>query len=1005
MTGLVRLILAMLALCAVPGAAASDSRAGLGRYTHSSWTGREGVPGMVQALAQSADGYLWVGTYEGLYRFDGVSFEYVAPAPGHPAGSIPVSSILVTRGGDLWVGYAGGAGVEVRRGGRMLRGGMVNPPSDVTELREDRDGGIWAVGGRTRRALKRYWHGSWQAIDSRWGVSDQEIISSMLVARDGTVWLATDRRLQFLRRGGTRFEVTPFAVANGASMAEDRSGGIWLSDPRGTRMVPDYPHGATAPRIRISYPPMKGPIRRTSILFDRSGNLWGSSYTGGIFRIAAPGAGPVAAVDAYRIDNGLTSNQAVAILEDREGNIWVGTELGLDQFRPANIVRAELPQQSSAYGYNMAADDRGDVYISSGTVLYRAGPHAEPRQVLAGPEGQALCRGAGGVLWYVVKHRLLRLEDGRVTSSLPLAGDEDVSGCTEIAGRLWLALQTGGLLVRKGAQWRTVRFSSTDPRARDLVTSWGDLLVATHARSSVMVLRGDRVTRLTNAQLGVAGLTTIYGTPTGLLVGGGIGLVRYDGHRFQRLSTADHPWLRGIRGIVQTARGETWMLNNRGMVRLRTADLDRAFAAPRRTIPHDLFDEQDGLSSRAQNTDGPQVVAGADNRVWLLTRQGPLRIDPASLWRNAAPPPVAIRALTADGVRYADPTHIELRAGLRNLSIDYTGLSMTVPTRVRFRYKLEGVDPDWVDPGTRRQAFYTNLAPGNYRFRVVAANNDGVWNRQGATLEFTIPPTFVQSRGFAVLCLLAALGLLWLLYDLRLRAVARRMRARMAERLAERERIARELHDTLLQGVQALILRFQLAAEEVAPGSPSRRVLEEALDRADDVIAEGRDRVRDLRMTENGENLERMILDIVHRQVFPASTRVHIEADGEPRPLAPLVSDEIARIANEALFNMWRHAEASRIDIDIVFRTFAFTIRFRDNGVGIAPDILQAGHRAGHFGLTGMRERARKLQAELIIRSAAGHGTELSLVVPAAIAYTKRSRRRRIKIPVGGESG
>jgi signal transduction histidine kinase len=382
-----------------------------------------------------------------------------------------------------------------------------------------------------------------------------------------------------------------------------------------------------------------------------------------------------------------------------------------------------------------------------------------------------------------------------------------------------------------------------------------------------------------------------------------------------------------------------------------------------------------------------------------------MRINPARLERNAVGPPVAIRSLTLDGQRHVDPTRITLPAGKTNLSIEYTGLSFSVPSRVRFRYMLEGVDKGWIDPGTRRQAFYTNLDPGTYRFRVMASNNDGVWNRNPATLEFTIPPTFLQSPWFALLLAVALAALFLLLYQVKVRTMAGHMRVRMRERLAERERIARELHDTLLQGVQALILRFQLVADDISPEDPSRRALEEALDRADNVLAEGRDRVHDLRMIGGSDDIEHMILEIARKQVFSPATQIAVVTEGEPRPLDPLVWDEVARIANEALFNIWRHAQAKQIAIRIGFQPDGFSVRFRDDGVGIAEDVLRNGQRDGHFGLPGMHERATKIQSRLVVQRAPGGGTEVNLIVPAAIAYSTTRRSKWRTLVTGGRIG
>lgn len=1001
------LIAAAFALCCTGAATAEAPGQGISRFLHATWTSKDGVPAMVQALAQGPDGYIWVGTGNGLYRFDGVTFEYVPPAPDHPAGAIPVSALLVTRTGELWAAYAGSGGVEVYRGGRMVRTGMNDSAGEITELRQDPSGAIWAVGGRTHKALKRYRDGRWETIDQRYGLPDRDYVSSLAASRDGSIWIATDKQLLLMRAGTSRFAPVGLKLGFGANLALDPEGNMWLSDSNGTRMLPDYPAGARQAKSDVLFP-FSGSVRRTAILFDRDGNLWGSGFTNGIFQIDHAGEqGSADNVSTYRTENGLTSNQAVSLLEDREGNVWVGTELGLDQFRPANLFRIEPPESGAAEGYFVAADDAGTVWLASGPSLYRALPGQEPRLFATyDHEIQALCKGGNGSMWLSTAERMIRLRGDRIAETLDLPGTGETYGCAEDRqGRLWVARFQHGVLVRRGNGWHEAKLPLPG-RPQDIVIDRDGNPVIILDRKALVRVVGSMARGWTNEQIGVSGLTGVFGGRSGLLVAGGGGLARWKDGRFERLAIADHPWLRGVRGVVQTASGETWMVNNTGLLKMRTVDLDHAFARPHDPIPHDLFDEQDGLSSRTQRADGLQIDAGGDGRLWFLTRQSVMRINPARLARNTVVPPVAIRSLTLDGQRHVDPSRITLPAGKTNLSIEYTGLSFSVPSRVRFRYMLEGVDRDWVDPGTRRQAFYTNLDPGTYRFRVMASNNDGVWNPNPATLEFTIPPTFLQSPWFALLVAVALAALFLLLYQVKVRAIAGQMRVRMRERLSERERIARELHDTLLQGVQALILRFQLVADDIAPEDPSRRALEEALDRADTVLAEGRDRVRDLRMIGGSDDIEHMILEIARKQVFSPSTQIAVVTEGEPRPLDPLVWDEVARIANEALFNIWRHAQAKQIGIRIAFQPDCFSVRFRDDGVGIPEQVLREGRREGHFGLPGMQERARKIQSRLVVQRAPGGGSEVNLIVPATIAYSTTTRRSKWRsLVTGGRIG
>ncbi len=468
--------------------------------------------------------------------------------------------------------------------------------------------------------------------------------------------------------------------------------------------------------------------------------------------------------------------------------------------------------------------------------------------------------------------------------------------------------------------------------------------------------------------------------------------------RFRSLRAAPGTPLDRIAGIVETARGETWLNGIAGIARIATRDLDAAFDRPGTAAPWQMFDFTDGVPGLAQQDSyTPTAIGGPDGRVWFITNHGIAWIDPAALHRNPLPPPVVVRALRADGHDIAIAPGLKLAAGTSSLQIDYTALSLAVPERVRFRYRLDGVDDDWVDPGERRQAFYTKLGPGKYSFRVIAANNDGVWNTTGTRLDFEILPTFVQTRTFVGLVLILAAAALWLLYSIRLRQMSVSIRARLEERLGERERIARELHDTLLQGFQGLMLRFQAVTERIPADQPARAMMEAALDQADAVLVEGRDSVRGLR-TATASNLSEMFLAVAGRE-DDHRVKFEVIVEGKPRSLHPVIATEITRIGSEAIINAFRHARATRIDVNIGYRRNALTLKIVDDGQGIDAAILEAG-RKGHFGLTGMRERAALIRGEFSLSSRIGAGTEVVLTVPARFAYAG-PRRRAFAWPFG----
>jgi signal transduction histidine kinase/ligand-binding sensor domain-containing protein len=993
-----RLLLAIVLLLNLGGPAlALDPARSILQFKHTSWTAEDGAPTNVWALAQTPDGYLWLGAASGLYRFDGVTFEAVPLADDDYSHSQHVNALVVTASGELWAGYRRG-GIAVFRDGKLRE----LPSTDrdgVLTMTAAPDGTVWAALNSIQHNLARFVGGKRQDIDPSWNLPEGYIMD-LKAARDGTLWVAIDGSLSFLRRGARRFERADVVMGAGAGLAEDADGRLWVSDSLGARPLPNVAKGEKAKPGMAGYA-VSDSARYARILFDRDGALWGTTFSTGVFRVARPDAALTAGAsrphaETNEAKDGLCSNKAVPILEDREGKIWIGASAGLDRLRAANVVVEPGIARSSRFGYMQFADRDGAVWAADSDSVYQALPGQAPKRVrdrLDNPT--ALCQDKAGAMWLGSSDALTRLGTPPRTVAPPVPPASPYFGCViDGRGDLWLALFATGY-GRLDAQGRWTVFPPLVPEA-----VYNNIGIDREGR--VLLPRARALTRLAAdgavqtlrppPKLAVGGMRAFYQGPKDFLIGCEFGLLRLTGDRFQALQVARFPWAKGVQGIVQTPEGQTWILGALGVVQMRTQDLDRAFDDPARPLHYRLFNMKDGLPGPPQQNGARDVVMGGDGRIWLLTLEGVAWIDPARIARNALPPPVSIRALTVNGQVRRDPRDLVLPKGASKLQIDYTALSLSIPERVRFRYRLEGVDKDWVEAGGRRQAFYTNLKPGRYRFQVLAANNDGVWNDRGAVLTFQIPPTFVQTNLFRALCALAVIGLLWGLYALRLRQMSDRIHGRLQDRMAERERIARELHDTLLQGVQGLMLRLQSVVDQIPADQPARQALESALDRADDVIVEGRDRVRSLRADRAGD-LHEILAEQAERLGLEPAIKVRLVVEGTPRRLHPLVCEEIERIASEALFNTQRHAQARNVEITVGYGSGALTVLFRDDGVGLDQAVLDSGRREGHFGLTGMGERARKIQAEFELRSRPGAGTEIELTVPGGVAYLAPGRR------------
>jgi len=489
--------------------------------------------------------------------------------------------------------------------------------------------------------------------------------------------------------------------------------------------------------------------------------------------------------------------------------------------------------------------------------------------------------------------------------------------------------------------------------------------------------------------------------------GGGVSRLK-DGHIATLTSRNGLPCDK-IHWTIEDDDGSFWLYAACGLVRILRTDLDAWIANPKRSVEMTVWDASDGvrLRSGVATGHGPRVVKSTDGKLWYVTGDGVQVVDPHHLAINTVPAPVRIEQISANHKIYwqnltgAANSNLHLLPRVRDLQIDYTALSLVAPEKVHFKYKLEGQDQDWNEVINDRRAEYTNLPPRHYRFRVIACNNSGLWSETGDSLEFSIEPALYQTNGFRALCAAVFLALLWMAYQFRVHQLQRAFNMRLEERVNERVRIARELHDTLLQSFQGLMFSFQ-AARNLLPGRTEEaiRTLDGAIRKGDDAVAEGRDAIQNLRLGSAQSRLEDL-LTAVGQELRDAqdgkghSAVFQVTMEGQPRTLSPFLQDEIYRIAREVLRNAFQHACASRIEAAIHYDPNRFRLRIRDDGKGIDPAVLQEGARAGHWGLPGIRERAKRIGARLALWSEAGAGTEVELTVPASVAYAASHVRRR----------
>jgi signal transduction histidine kinase len=390
------------------------------------------------------------------------------------------------------------------------------------------------------------------------------------------------------------------------------------------------------------------------------------------------------------------------------------------------------------------------------------------------------------------------------------------------------------------------------------------------------------------------------------------------------------------------------------------------------------------------------VVADTLGRIWFSMNRAISVVDPDRLNRSEVPVIVHIQSVAADNVPIILGSSIRIPSGHQRVSFDFAGLNLSDPERVRFRFKLDGYDRDWVGPVQRREAIYTNLSPGPYRFHVTASNTNAVWNGDEAILDFEMAPAFWQTWWFR-LCIVAACALAVVaLYRLRLRQLTQQLNMRFEERLGERTRIAQELHDTLLQGFLSASMQLHVAVDRLPPDSPAKSPLGRVLQLMGQVIDEGRNAVQGLRSPQSGSlNLEQAFARTQQELAIEGDAGFRVIVIGQPRPLHPMLRDEVYRIGREALVNAFRHSRAKSIEIELEYAASWLRVVVRDNGCGIDPPMLQSG-RQGHWGLSGMRERAERVGAKLQVWSRPAAGTEVQLSVPSQVAYQSVSSRRAL---------
>ena len=984
-----------------PHALALNPALDLSQYAHTAWAYRDGfVQGKVNAIAQTPDGYLWLATQSGVIRFDGVRTVPLPLVPGQQLPSNSVGALLAARDGTLWIGTLDGLV-------SWKNGHLTEYPSlarrSVLALLQDHAGTVW-VGGLAGPAgnLCTIRDGSTTCYgeDGSLGAA----VASLYEDINGSIWVgATTGLWRWTPGPPTHYLAASIDQGSRITQGEDRRG-LVVAVSRvlqiNGKTVSDYTlHGVSST------------ISAGTVLRDHDGGLWIGTTAHGLVH-SYDGK-----ISIFTHKDGLSSDQVYGLFEDLDGSIWVATSEGLDQFRELPVTSLTLPVvsgPSSPTANSVLAARDGSIWIGTTVGLYRW-DHGRARvyrkrsnlgladdeiqslsedehhriwvssfsglasfkkekftAVRSVPSGtkNAITSDNHGGIWLSLfgtanNYSLTHVVDGKITEQVPwgnLGGGPGTGLLPDPNGGIWTGLLSGGIAYFRAGQIQNLPLHDDGARARRVFD------ISRDRSGTLWAATENGVSRITNT--GVATLTTANGLPCKI-----------------------------VHWIIEDDLSSYWLYTQCGLLRISGTEMEAWIADPKRSVLVTAFGATDGTQV-VPILKGlrPAVSKAPDGKIWFVNGEKVSFIDPSRIHANMLTPPVHVEQITVDGKTYDVRQDLRLPPHVGNLAIDYTAISLAAPEKVRFHIMLEGQDRTWRELANQRHVEYTNLPPRKYRFRVIASNGSGVWNEQGDTIEFSISPAYYQTNWFRALCFLFFVALLWAAYQVRVRRLQHEFEMTLDARVAERTRIARELHDTLLQGAHGLLLRFETISQLLPDrAKEAKQLVDSAINQTADFITDARGEVQGLReSTLHGNDLAlaiRTLGEELASQLPKNRPTFQVSVEGKSRELHPILRDEIYKVAAEALRNSFNHAQARRVEVELRYDSNQFRFRARDDGKGIDSVILSQHAKEGHFGLHGMQERAKVIGAKLTIWSEVESGTEIELSLPAKVAFVSERNR------------
>jgi ligand-binding sensor domain-containing protein/signal transduction histidine kinase len=1014
------LVAGVAVLCFAYAAHAIDPNRIISQYMRERWGYEKGFPGgSVTSIAQTADGYLWIGTEKGLIRFDGLNFRLFQQAipMSFPIG--PVQGLMAEAQGGLWIllqstkilhyhdgkfelgreeAEAGITSVGRRRDGTVLlsslalgtltyQSGKFGPLTSPAELANS------AATATTETSDNLSSRLSWATgVATHRFAEPNSAVISMVESTDGKIWLGTrDKGLFYMSEGRV------FAAGKGLPnnkincLLGLENGELWIGTDRG--IVRWNGAGVTS----VGVPPSLRHMRVLAMIRDRDSNIW-LGTSGGLVRVSADGV----SVDG---GNARTNGAVTALFEDREGNIWVGSPRGIERLRDSVFVTYSLT--------GLQSESSGPVYVDQDKRVWFA-PFEGGLHWLKGENGGSVASGhlSQDVIYSIAgsKDELwIGRREGGLTHLRYAAGSLSTMTYTEADGlaqnsvyavhrshdgTVWSGTLSGGVSEYRNGHFTT--YTTANGLSSDTVAS-----IAETPDDTMWFATPNGVSALSKGHWRVLGVedglpsknvNCLLSDSTGILwIGTASGLAFFRSSQVRIPSEVPASLYEQIFGIAEDRKGWLWISTSDHVLRVKRDKLLGSALSEADVREYGLEDGLHGIEGVKRHQ---SMFTDPLGRIWLSMNRGLSVVDPARAIGSSTPAIVHVEGVSADGNPVDLQEPVRLAGAHRRITFSYAALSLSVPERVRFKYKLEGVDEGWSNPVTAREVTYNNLGSGSYRFRVIASNSDGLWNSAESEIPFEIDPAYWQTWWFRLSgALVCALGIL-LFFRLRIRQLAAQMNMRFEERLAERTRIAQELHDTLLQGFLSASMQLHVADDRLPEDSPAKPLVGRVLQLMTRVIDEGRNTVRGLRSSDTiHQSLEEAFSRIQQELTVSAHTGFRVIVEGAPRQLRPVMRDEIYFICREALANSFRHSGAPRVEVEIEYAVSHLRILVRDNGCGIDPHVLNAG-REGHWGLSGMRERAERIGARLRVLSRVAAGTEIELSVPSRIAFEPELSKR-----------